>query len=60
MKQVIVLVAMIILGVALAGMVTGFETNAETISTNAGSLITDVLPSTSMVEMSEAAFEFAA
>ena len=51
MKQVIILVAMVILGVALAGMVTGFETNAELITKNANSLVKDVLPSVSVVEM---------
>ena len=53
MKQVIVLVAMIILGVAVAGMVTGFETSATTITENAGTLVTEVLPDTSMVENQE-------
>lgn len=41
MKQVIVLVAMIILGVGIAGMVQGFETTAGTITTNAGTAITE-------------------
>ena len=40
MKQVIVLVAMIILGVGIAGMVTGFKDQASTITTSAGTLIT--------------------
>ena len=42
MKQVIVLVAMIILGVGIAGMVMGFEATAETITDNAATCITTV------------------
>ena len=40
MKQVIVLVAMIILGVGIAGMVMGFETTATTITNGASTTIT--------------------
>ena len=39
MKQVIVLVAMIILGVGIAGMVTGFEATATSITDGASTLI---------------------
>ena len=42
MKQVIVLVAMIILGVGIAGMVMGFEATAEKITDNAATSITTV------------------
>ncbi|MBQ8589572.1 MAG: hypothetical protein IJ486_03865 [Firmicutes bacterium] len=56
MKQVIVLVAMIILGVGLATMVTGFEASAKTITTNAGTMVKDVLPATSMVDEAEVFF----
>ena len=40
MKQVIVLVAMIILGVGVAGFVMDFKDDASTITTNASSFIT--------------------
>ncbi|MBQ2868125.1 MAG: hypothetical protein IJM99_11860 [Firmicutes bacterium] len=39
MKQVIVLVAMIILGVGIAGMVTGFDTVATSITDGATTMI---------------------
>ncbi|MEG1930143.1 MAG: hypothetical protein RR131_03290 [Anaerovorax sp.] len=40
MKQIIVMVAMIILGVAIAGFVLGFEDTAKSIASNATSKIT--------------------
>jgi len=46
MKQVIVLVAMIILGVGIAGMVMGFEATAETITNNADGQITTLFTTT--------------
>lgn len=46
MKQVIILVAMIILGVGIAGMVMGFEATAETITNNADGQITTLFTTT--------------
>ena len=46
MKQVIVLVAMIILGVGIAGMVMGFEVTAQTITGNADGQITTLFTTT--------------
>ncbi|MGI6731418.1 MAG: hypothetical protein ACOX5F_05880 [Anaerovoracaceae bacterium] len=42
MKQIIVLVSMIVLGVAIAGFVGDFKTNAETISDTAKSQIESI------------------
>lgn len=35
MKQIIVFISSIVLGIAIAGMILGFETSAQTISTKA-------------------------
>jgi hypothetical protein len=39
MKQIIVLVSMVVLGIAIAGFVGDFKTSAETISTTANQQI---------------------
>ncbi|MBQ9931408.1 MAG: hypothetical protein IJO79_03570 [Firmicutes bacterium] len=42
MKQIIVLVAMIVLGIAIAGFVMNFQTSAQTISSNASTAVTSL------------------
>ena len=42
MKQIIVLIAMIVLGIAIAGFVMNFETSAQTISTTASGAVTSL------------------
>ena len=46
MKQLIVLVATVILGIAIAGLVLGFQDNAETISENAETRLESVFATT--------------
>lgn len=41
MKQIIVMVSMIILGIAIAGFVLGFEDSAKDLTDNATSKITE-------------------
>ncbi|MBO4992134.1 MAG: hypothetical protein J6E42_08275 [Firmicutes bacterium] len=49
MKQVIVLVAMIVLGVAIAGMVLQFRTSATTITNSANQkILNDVIPTSQL------------
>jgi len=53
MKQVIVLVAMIVLGVAIAGMVMQFKTSADTITKSANDQILNNVITTSQNAASE-------
>lgn len=51
MKQVIVLVAMIVLGVAIAGMVTQFKTSATTITKSANDqIVNKVIPTSQSID----------
>ena len=42
MKDFIVLAAMIILGIVIAGIIIGFKTQVNTIGQNAGSALTNI------------------
>lgn len=46
MKQIIVLVAMIILGIAIAGMVLQFQGTADSISKDANQKVVDIFKPT--------------
>ncbi len=54
MKQVIVLVAMIVLGVAISGMIMQFKSSAETITKSANDQILDKVITTSQMISFEA------
>jgi len=45
MKQIIVMIAMIMLGITIAGFVGDFSTNAEKISDHANNKITEITSS---------------
>jgi hypothetical protein len=46
MKQIIVMIAMIMLGIAIAGFVGDFKSSASSISEDAAEQVEDIVPST--------------
>lgn len=46
MKQIIVMISMIMLGIAIAGFVGSFSDSAEHISNDANKQVEDIVPST--------------